>query len=393
VDDLKNYQQILGNIFGDEATKAEKTKKFRSNNILSALNSDRKVFDYSEFKNCFIKRLERLNVLYLKDLSEILTNLQTSKWEGAYAELIALDYLNYHLKIKNNIADLPIRINKPVNSNVSLKKLFDEDKTKKNGDVDGYYKYSDIYYDVKILSSYKNNILANLYDDLRREHKNVYFQDNCNYNFDFNEIKKKRKEIIEELNLAIINNVDKFSSKTIKGLCFEIIRNICVRPLITDPFNYAEKHYKMFLQKSYVQKFLDSRPFFIICVSCPWFDTPINISDFAHLNKIFYRSVARRVFCQYKNLNVKYNDFLKEKFKETCSDNNISAFEVSKKLSGILFLEDLSTLNQNININSINVKGYFYLNPNADNPLNRLLDICIDHKSLHEIENFQHDNY
>jgi len=100
-------------------------------------------------------------------------------------------------------------------------------------------------------------------------------------------------------------------------------------------------------------------PSIIVFVHFPWFSEKLCFPNEG--NTIFYREFARLFFDSYKCVNDEariYNSAFK---------TPISAYEVTKKLSAIVFLEDKSILSNTPN--ETNIDAYYYVNDNADNPL------------------------
>ncbi len=87
----------------------------------------------------------------------------------------------------------------------------------------------------------------------------------------------------------------------------------------------------------------------------PWFNGIIN--NFNNSNRIFYRSFSRRVFCQHKHDKTQYK-VLKPDF-----NSNLTIHSVSKKLSGIIFLEDHSITSTKYRKPSNQYSAFIYLNP------------------------------
>jgi hypothetical protein len=100
---------------------------------------------------------------------------------------------------------------------------------------------------------------------------------------------------------------------------------------------------------------MKGHPFFLVMVNFPWYNGRIN--SFINADEIFYRSLARRTFSEYKNLSTPMSDVV-SKFR-----GDETVFEVSNYLSGIIFIDDLS-------INENKYSCHIYMNPNAKNKLN-----------------------
>ena len=147
-----------------------------------------------------------------------------------------------------------------------------------------------------------------------------------------------------------------------------------------NPFQHAENYNKTFF--NYGNKFLKDAPTIIVLVVFPWYNNLI--TDFADFNRIFYRAITRRFFCQYRYSTTKFNTF------NSSFTGEQTLYEMSRYLSAIIFLEDNTILS--ISPDSMNVKSFIYFNPNAVNPVSDL-PIWEDFEFCKIIENFRFDNY
>ena len=138
----------------------------------------------------------------------------------------------------------------------------------------------------------------------------------------------------------------------------------------------------------HANKFVLSRPFFLTFVVFPWFNNVI--TDFCGQNRTFYRSLARRTFCQYSRDRTLFSTLLKKYTKKKYAGKE-KVHEVMKELGGILFLEDECITNDS---SDSTVKAYYYENPNAKHPVMTgvMQDYLIDCVSG-EIDDFRYDNY
>lgn len=102
------------------------------------------------------------------------------------------------------------------------------------------------------------------------------------------------------------------------------------------------------------------------------------------MNKIFYRAIARRTFCQYLHSNSKM------RMLNNAYSNTTTIRKLSKYLSGIIFIEDLSIEKDSYNI-------YIYLNPNAKHKLQHPMKIYFEEllrrATTSDYDDFEYDNY
>jgi hypothetical protein len=382
MNDLENYKTIIETIFGYGGAKFNTTSD-ATNNVIGALNNDQ----FSNFKRCFTERLKRLNEIYAlkdnnrKEILRIVNAIATkNEWQGAYSELVAYDFLNKERDF----------LTKPIKLNTALKaaRTYATQLGKVYANIDGFFSDYRVCFEVKSLIDDVDDILKGIYTELKEKNKFPKFLINANYPLDIPTeiIKDKRKEILEELQRGInIKQKTKYvKSKIVYDLEFRLLWEPGILTTLGayNPCRHAENHYKIAFK--YADKFVKEHPFFLVFVIFPWFNSLI--IDFLDSNKLFYRSLSRRVFCQYINRCDKLKIFF-PKF-----EGNETLFEVSKKLSGILFLEDKSIDSDASQM--VNVDSYFYLNPNAAFKLReRLFDNYVTSIKWTELDDFEYDNY
>ena len=144
---------------------------------------------------------------------------------------------------------------------------------------------------------------------------------------------------------------------------------------------------------NYCDKLLDSDYSLLTFVVNPWFNH--QIEDFNDFNEIYYRSVCRRVFMEFKDDKTPANTWF-----EGIKDATITVSDISRSIAGILFIEDKSVQKAE---NEPLYKSYLYLNPNYKNADKRkdslkeydfttAFDYC-SYAKMMKIDDFQDDNY
>lgn len=147
------------------------------------------------------------------------------------------------------------------------------------------------------------------------------------------------------------------------------------------PFHHAQNLHKHVF--NYAKKFIKDKPTLIVLVTFPWYNQVL--LNYDESNKILYRALARRVFCQYMNNSTVFSEF-NSKF------NGIQTiFEVTRNLSGIIFLEDNCIKGENPN--SANINTFVYLNPNSKNPLGSFACDYIHSLKLNDFDDFDDFEY
>ncbi len=282
-------------------------------------------------------------------------------------------------------------------SNDYLKKEIDLDITfdknltysnqlgKKESNLDGFFSDYGVYFDVKCFKDNINEILNKLYKQVQKE-TGLKFHIDASYSRDisYKEFQLNRNLLYSELKTKIINKPTHFISDTITNLSFDILwkKGHMTTVGTYNPFRHAKNFFLSIF--NYTNKLAINDPTLIVLVVFPWFNSTIN--NFSRNNEILYRSLCRRVFCQYKNLNTSMNEILSNfKGAETI-------FEVSKKISGIIIIEDTSILSTDSD--KINATPYIYLNPNADNQIkNTLFEEVLKNLNYKIYDDFSFDNY
>jgi len=386
MNDFDNYNKIIYNIFNQNLNHNKDMSK--SNSVIGALNNN----EYSSFRNCFESRLKRLGKIYSrnnvnrKSLFTKLKDVASNKnWEGAISELIAFDYLNRDfIENKDHIYN-PICLDKDVPN----EKTFANELGKSGPfNLDGYFEENDVYFDIK---SFKNNvsqILNGIFNDVKSNLPKSDFFIMPEYPGDISyvEFKDKRAKLKAELLNIIEENpsIEYIKSEHISELSYRLrwTPGLLITEGSFNPYEYAENYHR--LAFIHVDKYIKDRPSFLVFVVFPWFNGIIN--DFRESNKIFYRAFSRRCFCQYKD----NSDLFKSIMPQFIGSETI--YDISRYLSGILFLEDhsITCMHSNYSV----VKSYFYINPNAKNSLMKtiLYDYCIK-LGKNDFDDFEHDNY
>lgn len=113
--------------------------------------------------------------------------------------------------------------------------------------------------------------------------------------------------------------------------------------------------------------------------------------DFGDFNNMFYRSLARRTFIELGRIKEKAS-----RYSQSYQNGKIRVSDVSKNLSGIVFIDDESPTESDA---SKLYSAYFYLNPNYANkkPLTiRKLEKYFRNEresQIKDFDDFRWDNY
>ncbi len=383
--DIENYSDLIDSIFGNDTTTFD-TSKDIYNHVIGALNNPTEYIDFTENFKDRLKRLKRIysiNNTYFKEIIVQVNNIGSEKnWQGAYAELAAFDYLN------TDILGDQIYIQKPIKPNVTLseKVSYALELGKKETNLDGFVEDAPLYFDIKCLKDNVTEILEGIYNDYKNQSGISNLNITAEYELDmsYDDFKSKRKNLLQELKDNLTTQPKYFKGSVVSGLSYRILWGSGVSSAMRTyhPYKHAKNYHKTVF--NYANKFLKKEPTIIILVTFPWYN--IVIRNFADSNIKLYRSMARRVFCQYINDKSNFNSF------NSSFNGSETIFDVSKKISAILFLEDNSILNKDSN--DTNVKSYLYLNPNADNPIQQSTARNFIMGFRHgDFDDFEFDNY
>lgn len=377
---LENYRAIVEKYFG-AGTATFATTSGATNNLIGALNH---TTEFSTFRFAFGKRMERLAVHYppshpnRKSLLERVNAISTNEWDGAYAELVAFDFLNSN----QDYLDGPISLSKDVPASETLASSLGM----ANVNLDGFYEGFGVSFDVKALGDKSRDILNGIIKEVKTNLgiAAVVISPEHPLDLDYTVFQENRKAILTELETGInVAGQTKFvKSQAVPELAFRLMWGGGVLSTIStyDPYAHAQNHHELFF--TYAKKFSRNSPTLIVSVVFPWFSEQVTSSVGA--SEIFYRSLCRRFFCQYANDASPANSKLK-KFQ-----GSETLAEVTKKLSGVLFLEDKSLTSSTVAAQ--NVEAFAYLNPNATHKIGRHFSTYLTTLGF-SVDDFANDNY
>jgi len=369
----KVYSDLISEVSKDCIPFIPKECSNRNNVIFTLLNPT----DLHDFKNEF---KECVGIVYkylskseegLKKINNLLVNISKDKtWEGSYAELVAYAYL-----IKNSLHPIT-----SVDITLSSEDSFAKEFGKPNDtNLDGFIKDISLYFDIKILQDVPMDIFDGIFCGIRKTLKNddILIVPKYDKSKGISDFQKNYKDLFLELYNALKTGKQPsiIRSKIIEGLSYDLLfaNNSHMTATLISPYRHAKKLHTQFF--NYGNKFLKNEKTLIIFVISHLYNRSINFGP------NFYRAISRRFFCQYMHSDQKYNTINPEFVgTETC-------FEITKKLSAILFLEDKC-------LNKSGTDAFLYSNPNADNPLIKSkIDYPQFNTPLKTYDDFIDDNY
>ncbi|MES0076597.1 hypothetical protein [Mesorhizobium sp. M0058] len=352
-----HYASLIESIFGPGTANFD-TSDPASNNVIGALAHQQ----FQNFRDNFAARLHRLHAAVQTNPSlsvEILSavnRIATSEWDGAYAELSALDYF-----LAAQATGLG---NVELDRTIPAAETLASDMGMQNANHDLAFNKLGVSMDTKLLSDKIGDILEGIFKEFKSSKgiARLVIIPSYEMGSDFTEYAINRKKLLAELTAGVDITVRPkvFYSKVIPGLSYTFAWNAGVHfgESTYSPINHAKSHHPLLF--GHAKKFSRVEPTIITFVVFPWSGEKA-LSLPGREPEFFFRRFADHFFNDYvgsPDLASKYNP----KFK-----TSISAGDATTHLSGIIFLRDnliLSTVPAQINI-----EATFAWNPNALHPL------------------------
>jgi len=235
-----------------------------------------------------------------------------------------------------------------------------------NANLDGYFSNHDIYFDTKVLSDKSGQIIDGVIKQVKEKIgiNEVTFLPSYNQDLAFEDFQRNRNNIYNEL-LDAINISDKpkyIKSNIVYSLSYRLSwePGVIIGESEYNPKNHAYNHHTLLFQ--HAKKFHRNKPSAIIFVNFPWFGE--KISPMGNAKEIFYKNLCEDFFNGYENEPTKKGKMFNRKI-----HTEISAYDVTKHLSFILFIDDHSILRDANNKNML--KSFAYFSTNAINDISR----------------------
>lgn len=329
-----------------------------TNNIIGALAHPT---EFEAFKKNFEARLQRLNAAALADVSlrkEILAavnRIADAGWDGAYAELVSLDYFLAEPATGPGM----ILLDHTVPATYTLA----SEMGMQNANHDMSFPKLGISMDTKLLSDKTGEILEGVFKDFRsvKRISNLTILPSYDLDCDFTQYSANRQALLQEL----VNCVDvtiqpkSFASAVIPELSYQFawVPGVYTGAATYSPFEHAQRHHSLLF--GHAKKFSRHEPTVIIFVIFPW--SGEKVFSFEDSKRTFFKEFGQHFFNDYLGSGdsaEKYN----RKFKSA-----ISAQNVTQHLSGLIYLEDQAIMATDPN--ALNVNASYIWNSNAINPL------------------------
>ena len=393
VNAVENIERLVKEYFEEKVEISDKTV---TNNCIGALVNEN---NYDEFKRNFEERLSRISSKITdssqrENVVDKIKNLAEEKgykWSGPYSELVALDFF-----LSSDYIAEPCFIN-CFESSRYPESLPARNK-RKTIDIDFSFEFktNKFYTDVKSLIPMQIEIFDTIIDNVIKEIPNkriLIGVDDLKPEsmIDFQKVVQNEKAAIErELLKGIQSSKNKVIYTSQEGI--QYVFRISYNGILTTMHSkspYELARFDKYKYLNYYNKLLDTDYTLLTFVLNPWFNRQID--DFACFNEIYYRSVCRRVFMEFKDDKTPANTLFK-----SIKDITITISDISRNIAGILFIEDKSVKKDD---DGLLYKAYLYLNPNyknKDSLKEHDFSSAFDYSSfakMMKIDDFQDDNY
>ena len=371
------FASLVDNVFGNGAATFDTTVA-HSNNVIGALAHPT---NFTAFKKNFEARLKRLNTAVLIDASlrkEVLAavnRIADAGWDGAYAELAALDYF----LAEPETGPGKILLDRTVPATETLASEMDM----KNANHDMSFPALGVSMDTKLLSDKTGEILEGIFKEFRSTKgiNNLLIVPSYNLDSDFARFSANREALLKEL----INCVDTITQP--KGLTSTVIpelsyifawsSGVYFGESSYSPLEHAQRHHLLLFR--HAKKFSRHEPTVIVFLIFPW--SGEKVFPFEDTKRTFFKQFGQHFFNDYlgsSNSASKYN----RKF-----NSAISADDVTRHLSGVIYLEDQAILATNPD--QLNIDASYIWNENAINPLfGHLLETIFQRRGAYNLSKY-----
>jgi hypothetical protein len=353
VTDRAAYAALIDGIFGAKAATFD-VADTQTNYVIRALATPN---DFAEFKANFTERLRRLHTAVLadgalrKEILAAVNRIAGTEWDGAYAELCALDYFLAESETGpgNIVLDRTVPATDTLASEMGMQ----------NANHDMSFPGLGVSMDTKLLSDKTGQILDGIFKEFRaiKGIKDLSILAGYDLDDDFEQYQVNRQRLIGEL----VSGVDpaakpvKFTSAVIPGLLYTFAwkPGVYSSQGSYSPHEHAQRHHPLLF--GHAKKFSRVDPTVIVFVIFPW--SGEKVFPFDNTKKIFLREFGWHFFNDYvgsiapaKKMNKKIQ-------------SSISADSVTRHLSGVIYLEDRGITAHDPK--QLNVEASYVWNPNA----------------------------
>ncbi|SEH40174.1 hypothetical protein [Tardiphaga sp. OK245] len=372
------YASLLHRIFGAGSATFDVIDA-RSNSVIGALAHPT---DFLQFKSNFEERLRRLSVAIQADTmlgKEVLATVNRivdAGWDGAYAELCALDYF----LAAPETGPGKILLDRTVCAASTLA----SEMGMQYANHDMSFLDLGISMDTKLLSDKTGEILNGIFSDYRAAKgiKRLLIVPSYDLDDDFEQYSANRKALLKELidGVDTAARPDTFRSAVIPGLSYAFAWNAGVYfgEGVYSPHEHAKNHHPLLF--GHAKKFSRNEPSLITFVIFPW--SGEKVFPFDDSKRTFFKKLGEHFFNDYLSSGEPATKFNK-KFKSA-----MSAGDVTKYLSGVIYLEDACITASDPK--QLNIDASFIWNANAAHSLaNHALEAALRHRGACDLSAFK----
>lgn len=337
----------------------------------------------SVFLQCLQERIarvcERLPGESTKKLVDKLATLGTKDWIGSYAELAAMDFflsLPFGLSIEVDPPGPQLGLNP--------------------APLDGVVPSLALHYDVKALTDTNRRALANLHKEIAREFPGVHLAFHHQNDLSQTAVQAEFSELRAAIKAAV-HAKSIFIDYQAIGLRVTIYYE---RPSYFasehsySPYRQAERQKTIAISDAH-QLLCDDRNLRVLVIH-PFYNQT-NADPFGGAHDVFFRSLARRAFCELTKSTEPLQEFLNSK-KTLRPDLTVA--DAATRLTGILFLVD-NSIGSRVPRDAAKphsvIDAFLFENPNAIDRSKADLNfhrLGVDGLAfMRLIEDFEHDNY
>lgn len=347
------YATLVDRVFGNGSATFD-SNSATTNNVIGALAN---ASNFSDFKQNFEARLHRLNAATQQNATlkpetlAAVNRVVHSGWDGAYAELCALDYFL--------AAPATGPSNVVLDHTGSAKTTLASEMGMQEANHDMRFADLGVSMDTKLLSDKTGQILDGIFCDFRSQKgiNSLTIIPSYDLGSEFNQYSQNRNALLKELVTEIdpVAQPSRFNSCIIPDLSYTFAWQSGVHfgESTYSPEKHAQNHHKLLF--GHAKKFSRNEPSLITLVHFPWSGEKLFPID--DCIPTFFRMLGQHFFNDYINTADLAKSFNKK------ITTNISAGEVSKHLSGLVYLED--TCITGTDPNALNVNASYLWNANA----------------------------
>jgi len=240
----KQYEELLKTIFGSDFGIG--TIQMPRNDIIGALDSPN---NFKQFRDAFTARLKRIaptfqeNLVLTPAIKQALNQIADyDNCNGAYAELVAIDFLLAHPKTQGQLLKLDVTL--------PAKETLANEMGNDNANLDGFLTEFGIYFDTKVLSDKSGDIVKGIINQVLKEKKiKMTVLPSFDSDLPFEDFQKNRKELYQEL-LGFVNPVVRprsAKSTIVKSLTYTFgwDPGVLMGASEYDPLTHAKNHYTL----------------------------------------------------------------------------------------------------------------------------------------------------